>query len=152
MARAQCIVYRDDKLLMAKHLSMDGEEWWCLPGGGIEPGETPLEAALRELEEECNVKGRIVAEVSHITYPIESESYTYLIDIGDSEPKIGDDMELVDQYLVDIAWKRLREIPERDRAYLWWAGLIGVPVFFSEIQQWGDETSYPNNPGIETVW
>ena len=150
MARAQCIVYRDDKLLMAKH-RMDGEEWWCLPGGGIEFGETPSEAALRELEEECSVKGRIIAEVSHITYPPESESYTYLIDIGTARPKIGEDTELIGQYLVDVAWLRLKEIPERDRVFLGWSGLISIPVFFSEIQQWGDEKSYPNNPGNKTA-
>ncbi|MFC1947771.1 NUDIX hydrolase [Chloroflexota bacterium] len=150
MARAQCIIHRDNMLLMAKH-RMDGEEWWCLPGGGIEYGETPSEAALRELQEECSVKGRIIAEVSHIKYPIESESYTYLIDIEDSEPKIGDDIDLIGQYLVDIAWMRLKDIPERDRAFLWWSGLISIPTFFSEMQQWGDDKSYPNSPRNESV-
>lgn len=28
------------------------EPWWFTPGGGLEPGETPREAALREVEEE----------------------------------------------------------------------------------------------------
>jgi 8-oxo-dGTP pyrophosphatase MutT (NUDIX family) len=35
-----------------------GSSWWVTPGGGIDPGEQPLEAAVRELAEET---GRITA-------------------------------------------------------------------------------------------
>ena len=45
--------------------------------------------------------------------------------------------------LVDMQWLRLSEIPERDRAFLWAAGLLGVGGFFSEVEKWGDDTSYP---------
>ena len=34
--------------------------WWTLPGGGINFGEHPQEAAIRELEEETGFHGRIV--------------------------------------------------------------------------------------------
>lgn len=35
-----------------------GSVWWVTPGGGIDPGEGPLDAAVRELAEET---GRLVA-------------------------------------------------------------------------------------------
>jgi 8-oxo-dGTP pyrophosphatase MutT (NUDIX family) len=42
---------RDRALLFHMH-SDDGQVFWCPPGGGLEPGETHEQAALRELTEE----------------------------------------------------------------------------------------------------
>ena len=36
---------------------------WIVPGGGVEPNESSLEAAHRELYEEAGVKGRLVREL-----------------------------------------------------------------------------------------
>jgi ADP-ribose pyrophosphatase YjhB (NUDIX family) len=33
---------------------------WTLPGGGIDHGEDPVDGALRELEEETGLRGRVV--------------------------------------------------------------------------------------------
>jgi 8-oxo-dGTP pyrophosphatase MutT (NUDIX family) len=41
------------RLLLAKHVD-DGH--WGTPGGGMEPGESPREAALREFEEEVGLR------------------------------------------------------------------------------------------------
>src|SRR4051794_25586318 len=39
--------------------------WWELPGGGVDPGETYVEAAIRELHEETG----IVAERRQVSAP-----------------------------------------------------------------------------------
>jgi 8-oxo-dGTP pyrophosphatase MutT (NUDIX family) len=118
-----------------------------LPGGGVEKGETPAEAAVRELEEECCVHGTVICKTTQLMYPAEYETWTFLIDIGDQTPSLGHDPEVATGKqalaLVEVQWLRLSEIPERDRAFLWSAGLLGIAEFFAEVSEWGDSISYP---------
>ncbi len=152
MPRVQTIVVRDNRVLMVMH-RQDGREWWCLPGGSQERGETPEQGALRELREECNVNGVAVRQTSHVRYAPDDETYSFLVDIGIQNPSLGSDPEVVAgrEILTDVQWLRLCEIPERDRAFLWAAGLLGVGIFSSEIEGWGDHTSYPGKDG-EREW
>ena len=76
MSRAQCLVHKQKRILMVKH-QHKGEEWWCLPGGRIEEDETPEQAALRELREECRVQGTIIRPTSVVTFAPNDQYYTY---------------------------------------------------------------------------
>ena len=50
-------------VFVARRLDMPTMPAWQMPQGGIDPGETPREAALRELQEEIGTaKAEIVAE------------------------------------------------------------------------------------------
>jgi ADP-ribose pyrophosphatase YjhB (NUDIX family) len=56
-AYAVCI---DGGRLLLVRLSGRAAPLWTLPGGGLDHGEDPADGALRELEEETGLRGRIV--------------------------------------------------------------------------------------------
>jgi ADP-ribose pyrophosphatase YjhB (NUDIX family) len=50
----------DDRLLLCRLTDLTNRPgWWTLPGGGVEFGEHPEAAALRELAEETGLEGRL---------------------------------------------------------------------------------------------
>ena len=59
IAAASVCVFRDDEVLLIKRAKPPF--LWSLPGGRIEPGETPEQAAVRELMEETGVTADIAA-------------------------------------------------------------------------------------------
>lgn len=141
------MVCRDGKLLLVEHI-MRGRDFFSLPGGGIEGDETPEEAALRELQEEAGVSGKIIRPLSIEYKPdLESRIFTFLVEIPENaipvkgiDPEVSED----EQTIVDVKWLSLDEIPERDRAYLFSAGLIRVPEFHNIVLGWSDHAiSFP---------
>ena len=141
---ALCIVVCDSKILMVKHRRGDNE-YYTLPGGGIEDGETPEQAAVRELWEECSVSGKIVKNLGTYHFPHSDVTvHTFYVDIDKQSPVIGASLtEEERQVLLEVRWMALNEICERDRAFLWAAGLFGIAEFFDELLSWSDEISYP---------
>lgn len=68
------IIVYDSKgrILMGERKGGSGQGCWSIPGGSLDEGETPLEGAKRELEEETGLappKGSLVSEGwSHSTW------------------------------------------------------------------------------------
>jgi len=56
------------RVLLIVHRSLSGRPRWTLPKGGIEPGESPEQAALREVREETGHGAAIVAALGSIAY------------------------------------------------------------------------------------
>jgi 8-oxo-dGTP diphosphatase len=152
MARVQAVVVRDGRVLMVKH-RQHGIQWWCLPGGALEPGETPEQGALRELREECSVDGKAIRQTAFVSHGPDDETYSFQVNIGDQTPSLGYDPDVAPEHtvLADVQWLRLDQIPERDRAYLWAAGLLGTDPFASQVERWGNRISYPGKEDAEQV-
>jgi 8-oxo-dGTP pyrophosphatase MutT (NUDIX family) len=52
-----CIIQKDDKILMLYRSAKETDpSLWGIPAGKVEPGESDIEAVIREIEEETSIK------------------------------------------------------------------------------------------------
>jgi 8-oxo-dGTP pyrophosphatase MutT (NUDIX family) len=104
----------DDSLLFIKRLGL-----WDLPKGKIDKGETPEIAAIREVEEECGVKGlriiRLLGSTYHIyrspflKFPdnlVLKETKWFLMSCDDDQTLVPQSEENIDE----VKWFALNEL------------------------------------------
>ena len=87
---------------------------WSLPKGHVEPGETAEDAAVREVEEETGIKGRVIAPLGTIDFwfvaddrRIHKTVHHFLLERASGELS-DDDIEVV-----EVAWVPLHEVNGR---------------------------------------
>ena len=148
--RSLALVIRDGKILVEKLLG-DNRLFFTIPGGGIEEGETPEEAALRELKEECGLEGTIIRKLTEIYRLNGNTEYVFEICVPENQiPIVGFDPEAPkhDQPIKDVCWLSLAQMSEKDRAFMFSYGLLEIVGFFEEVLKWGNQISYPTVNGL----
>jgi ADP-ribose pyrophosphatase YjhB (NUDIX family) len=91
-----------------------GRLLWSLPKGHVEAGETHEDAAVREVEEETGIRGRVLAALGTIDYWFVAEDrrihktvHHYLLEASGGE--LSDEDIEVDE----VAWVPLTELHDR---------------------------------------
>jgi 8-oxo-dGTP diphosphatase len=98
--RVAAVIVRDGCVLMVRERRRgptgrhDGPEYWVLPGGGVEPGESDETAVVREVAEETGLACRAVRFAFDAVYP-SGRTACYLVEVAaDARPWLGTDPEL----------------------------------------------------------
>ncbi len=99
--------------LIARH-DRRGRLLWSLPKGHVEPGETAQEAAIREVEEETGIRGRVLAPLGTIDFwfvadgrRIHKTVHHFLLAAN------GGELSDADIEVVEVAWVPLAEVAAR---------------------------------------
>lgn len=118
------IIVQDGRVLMARRREREGKLLWAFPGGGIEAGETPEEAAVREVAEEVGLEVAAVQVLGDRVHPQSGVHMTYVAcSVISGEASVVDDEELA-----EVLWLEHGQIPE----YVPWG-------LFDKVQAYLDE-------------
>ena len=116
---SRAIIIEDNKLLtmFRRKIKNDGsvKEYYVIPGGGLEEGETLEENVIRELKEEFNVDIEIIKFLGTEEYEDTIANY-FLCKIVNGIPKLGgEELErMTPQNYYEIKYIDLKDIDNYD--------------------------------------
>jgi 8-oxo-dGTP pyrophosphatase MutT (NUDIX family) len=108
------VILNPDRELLLCHVT--GQNHWDLPKGGIDPGETPLQAALRETREEAGLQldAQALLDLGRLPYTNKKDLHLFALCMPRIEMKL---LRCESHYLDHHSGRRL---PEMD-GYGWFA-------------------------------
>lgn len=119
--RVSALIFRSESILLF-HRFKNGDEYWVIPGGGVEEGETPAEALKRELAEETGLKLISFSDAFELKYTLsDGERLShFFVCVTEGEPKLGDGPEKqlsteTNQYI--LTWVPVSELSRLKSLY-----------------------------------
>jgi len=102
------IIVDGNRVLMVRRRIKEGELMWQFPAGGIEEGETPEEAAVRETLEEAGLEVKADRLLGQRVHPKTGREMFYTAcEVVAGEATVADPEELD-----AVAWVKHDEIPD----------------------------------------
>jgi len=83
--RVSAIIFNNKKLIITKHFVKGYGEYYLLPGGGLEKGESPIDALKRECKEEIGINIKVNRLIYYKTGYNDTDTYLELIFLCESE-------------------------------------------------------------------
>jgi 8-oxo-dGTP diphosphatase len=106
-AISAAIIVQEGRVLMVRRRVKEGELMWQFPAGGIEDGETPEDAAVRETLEEAGLEVKALRELGNRVHPKTGALMHYVAcEVVSGEAIVADPEELD-----AVEWLRHDEIP-----------------------------------------
>jgi 8-oxo-dGTP diphosphatase len=104
---SMAIIAHEGAVLMIRRRQREGELLWAFPGGAVEAGETPEQAAVREVAEEVGLTVAAVRVLGERVHPKTGRPISYTAcTVVDGEPAVLDAEEIA-----EVAWVKHSEIP-----------------------------------------
>jgi len=121
--RAGIVLIKDNKVaLIERHRA--GLDYFVFPGGGMDEGETPEQAAIRETMEELGIEVRIKQKVAEIQLGKKSHQVYFLVEhisgefgTGTGEEFTDSDPNDPDEGIYVPIWMPIAELPRRTNIY-----------------------------------
>ena len=120
--RAGVVLIKDDKVALIERFR-DGNHYFVFPGGGVDEGEAPQDAAIREMEEETGLNVAIKRKLAEIHFGLSYQIY-YLVEKVSGEYGTGTGEEFTDsdpdnpmQGIYIPIWMPIDELQEHENVY-----------------------------------
>ena len=120
--RADVVLIENGQVVLIERHRAE-KHYYVFPGGGVDEGETPEQAAIREMEEETGLRVTIKRELAEIHFDLSVQHYFLVEKIGgEFGSGTGEEFTEADpdnpaQGIYIPTWMALAELPEHDNVY-----------------------------------